>query len=910
MPDARIEPDGTLRIGADYADPYANFGASAVLLPRIEVHGGVSIIKHIPGFANNKVFSDFGDFKDKSTGLKALLLQESDHLPAVALGVEDPIGTGLFRSQFLAASKRFGPLDATVGVGRKRIDGVFGGARYRLPVEGNWSLVLERDANNYAKDFSALETGVAGKGKRNTSYAVEYKWGWLEAQLSSQRGGTHGFAFHVAIPLNEKEYIPKFQEPAPYSEIRPRPTAEQWNSDSSHRRRMVEALLKQDFKDVRIRFTETYRLEAVFTNTRISKMSRAVGRAARTILLLAPVETREIAITYTVNDMPVATYAFVDPDKLQRYFNGMLSRKDLVNYVSIAYAEPGSDKGGEDLTALAEGMEEQAGMHVRYSGETGDIISLQKEDFSLNRINLRPLVTTFLNGPQAFQYSVLAAATYDKKLAHGTFLHLQATYPLLDTISSGGVVKSDSLLPHVRSDFGDYRAVRRFKLEQAFISQYFQPAERIYGRVSAGLYEETFGGLGGQIYYYPRNVSWSADLSVDAVKKRNTVGWFGFRDYENVQALASVHYRLPYNATATVRAGRFLARDNGVRVEFKRRFRSGVELGGWYSYTDAKDLTGPALNEGGGPYRDKGIFASIPFDIMLPKDTAARGNLSLSPWARDVGQMVRSPGDLHDILEQPLVINMHDRDGLVQFGDYDDDYDMPATPSLVDRPHLDVLRRELDASYGTITDSDTWRAVGLGLGMTALSSVFDRPADRWAARHEGARPVRAVKGIGNALPLVALGAAGFFALDTANNRLSEAGTTAVKAGVAAGALSVVGKYLTGRSRPEVGAGNHDFHFLRKGNSNTSFPSGHASVIWGTITPFAKEYEMPALYGLAAVTNVARVVGRRHWVSDTVGGALLGYGVGTMLWEANRNPDRGDPKVMLSADGVTLKWETK
>jgi len=64
---------------------------------------------------------------------------------------------------------------------------------------------------------------------------------------------------------------------------------------------MYEALFRQDFKDVRIRMEPNARLSLTLTNSRISQMSRAVGRAARTTLLLAPLETTEIRVTYTTN---------------------------------------------------------------------------------------------------------------------------------------------------------------------------------------------------------------------------------------------------------------------------------------------------------------------------------------------------------------------------------------------------------------------------------------------------------------------------------------------------------------------------------------------------------------------------------------------------------------------------------
>src|SRR5262249_43326363 len=156
--------------------------------------------------------------------------------------------------------------------------------------------------------------------------------------------------------LDEKEWIPKFREPEPYTKVLPRPTMAQWQGDAIHGRRLYEALFRQDFKDVRMRLEANGRLTLVLTNSRISQMSRAVGRAARTALLLAPVETTELRITYTNSGLPVATYEFSDLKKLNRYFNGLLPRSELAETVSIRYADPSSygEKDKEDLMAALE----------------------------------------------------------------------------------------------------------------------------------------------------------------------------------------------------------------------------------------------------------------------------------------------------------------------------------------------------------------------------------------------------------------------------------------------------------------------------------------------------------------------------------------------------------------------------
>jgi membrane-associated phospholipid phosphatase len=81
-------------------------------------------------------------------------------------------------------------------------------------------------------------------------------------------------------------------------------------------------------------------------------------------------------------------------------------------------------------------------------------------------------------------------------------------------------------------------------------------------------------------------------------------------------------------------------------------------------------------------------------------------------------------------------------------------------------------------------------------------------------------------------------------------------------------------------------------------------------MWAAVTPFAKEYDAPWLYGVAALTNFSRVATRRHWFSDTVAGALLGYGIGSLLWEARRGKRDDSPAVYLTGNGVGVSVPLK
>ncbi len=87
------------------------------------------------------------------------------------------------------------------------------------------------------------------------------------------------------------------------------------------------------------------------------------------------------------------------------------------------------------------------------------------------------------------------------------------------------------------------------------------------------------------------------------------------------------------------------------------------------------------------------------------------------------------------------------------------------------------------------------------------------------------------------------------------------------------------KVVMGRTRPFDGVSADEF----KGPSasNNAFPSGHTSSVFAIATVVANEYEhipliAPLSYGIATMTGYSRLNDNKHWASDVVLGAALGY----------------------------------
>lgn len=921
MPSARIEPDGTWTLGFSYARPYVSLYGNLAILPFMELTVSGFRIMHTPGFANN---DKYGDYKDKRADLKLRLWPESEWLPEVAVGAQDFMGTRLFGAEYIVASKQLSDsLDVSLGyglntltplgatnaggtVGRNRLAGVFGGAR--LKVGNGLALVAEHDPVDYAREPHVATTNIDQR-RTNSSIGIEYRHDWLGVQASRQ-GKEWGLNTFVQVPLNKREFLPKVNEPEPYARLAARPSIAQWKAGRGPEQNLRRALDAEEFGGVLLQINDDGILHLQLGHPRISHMARAVGRAARIALLLSPVETREIRITYLQGPLPVVTYAFFDLDRLRRYFNGQTTRRDLAGTVDIRYAEAASNRTAGTEGPLAGFDEERERPFVTSSlneDESGHVLALRRRDRDLGSFELIPFkLGSMINDPSGFyQFQLFSELAWSKRLGNNLFLDAGANLRLYDTFQETALANNNnSLLPHVRTDVSHYIKASRLRLDRLTLTQFYHLAPGWYGRVSAGIYEMMFSGVGGQILHMPATGHWAADLAVDAVRQRDYSGWLKHQSYSTVTALGSLHYRFPMGFRTSVRAGKFLARDVGVRFELSRRFTSGMEMGGWLTVTDNQDLT--ASGSAGKPYKDKGIFLSIPFEIMLTKDSRARGSIALAEWNRDVGKMVGAPNNLYRMMEKSL-IDREDHDGLSHFGDVDDDYDLPSLGTgrgVHERPLLRIARDDAGNFAGWLGSFPAWGKLGLGLGAIAASSVLDNRGLDFAGTHGEKRAVRYARNIGNLLPFAVGGAAAAVAIDGRNPRLADTGFAAIQAGTAGYLASEALKYAIHRSRPSEGKGARDFNASSR--TDSSMPSNTTALMWAVTTPFAREYDAPWLYGVAALTNLARISGNKHWVSDTVAGSLLGYGLGSLFWEWRRRDENG-ATVAITPGNVTASW---
>jgi membrane-associated phospholipid phosphatase len=117
--------------------------------------------------------------------------------------------------------------------------------------------------------------------------------------------------------------------------------------------------------------------------------------------------------------------------------------------------------------------------------------------------------------------------------------------------------------------------------------------------------------------------------------------------------------------------------------------------------------------------------------------------------------------------------------------------------------------------------------------------------------------------------------------------LRTTGRQLIQALIYGGTVTMAVRYLTGRRRPYTSIENqYEFKAFETDGELTAFPSGHTVVAMTTSTVLAERIDTwwarAVLYPFAALTGIARMYNDKHWLTDVIVGAALGYGSGMFV----------------------------
>jgi membrane-associated phospholipid phosphatase len=129
----------------------------------------------------------------------------------------------------------------------------------------------------------------------------------------------------------------------------------------------------------------------------------------------------------------------------------------------------------------------------------------------------------------------------------------------------------------------------------------------------------------------------------------------------------------------------------------------------------------------------------------------------------------------------------------------------------------------------------------------------------------------------------------------------------------AGLLTTTIKVVAGRQRPLFDGGPFVFDPFTSDDSNHSFISGHATLVFAIASSLSADIDHPAatvgLYGLASITGLSRIYTDRHWVSDVILGAAVGTACGYGVSHLHDALDTSGSSLLIvpGVDRLTMVW---
>jgi membrane-associated phospholipid phosphatase len=229
------------------------------------------------------------------------------------------------------------------------------------------------------------------------------------------------------------------------------------------------------------------------------------------------------------------------------------------------------------------------------------------------------------------------------------------------------------------------------------------------------------------------------------------------------------------------------------------------------------------------------------------------------------------------------------------------------------------------------TSTDTWLAVGFGVGIAA-AMPFDEKVAAWSQSpsqesHASSGAVKFFNGYGGyGVLLASVGTYGVARI-TGSRKWSTLGLRATESIAVSGIATWFLKGVVGRQRPYVNIDDSHNYQFGKGFGNdayASMPSGHTTAAFAfaaSVTDEVHEFwprqtwwVATLTYGSATAVGLARIYSNAHWTSDVVAGAGVGTLSGLLVsrWHRLHPKNKLDQWLLPSAvtpakGGAAITW---
>jgi hypothetical protein len=596
-----------------------------------------------------------GLYLDKGFNVKFKYKSKKNNIPDLAIGLDDFAGTGLFTREYIVATQELRDIKVTAGLGWGKFAGknsfdnplsfisdefktrplvseyndeggtlsfdkwfrgnaaLFGGLEYFIPSNKRLSIKLEYDPYDYV-DFSAQNNSDASfslrKKDSDINVGVSYSLNrFVTLDASFIKGNIFNISFTIGATFNEKLVTKPSFNPSITS--------------------------KKDNKS-KIAFYESILLN--LNNNNLFLQTASLTKKD----LNVSISTSEYR-----NSIRSASYAASIIQEVSKNYD-----VDLAT-INIAHINVGIE--ANNITFFSNHLEKNNNTPVeiikRYTKlNSGNKYSYEKHNFK-PKVNFpaifsttSPIVISSIGSPEKFYYGGIDITNISEvQFSRKVLLSTQINYAAINNFDDV-IYNPQSVLEHVRTDNALYLKASDLYLKRMQLDYIWTPKKNVYAKLSGGIFEDMYGGFGGQVLYKPFDSNFNISLEGFYVKQRDYDRLFTFKEYKTFTGHLNIGYLFPYGIESNISFGRYLAKDDGFTFDLSRRTESGFKAGVYFTRTDVS-----ALRFGEGSF-DKGFYIQVPMDLFSKSYRGSYSNFNLSPLNRDGGAKLKFDKDLRGLM--------------------------------------------------------------------------------------------------------------------------------------------------------------------------------------------------------------------------------------------------------------------
>ena len=556
---------------------------------------------------------EYQDYKDKGFNVK-LRLKEQGNFPAVAIGVMDIAGTGLYSSEYIITSYGINNIDMHFGLG--------------------WGTL------NGSKDTIKNPLGYISDNFKNRPTETEGQGG--QFQPSRYFSGQTASPFYgVSYALNDRTLFKIEKDTTLTTDTL------DYKKAKSNYSVGIDYVLNENFvvgfsvergSTASLKFIYKSSPKTSYQKYKYQNQEQNINNEDQYQNLITNLERNGIGVNKVIE-----TANSIGLELTQFTHSNLQVVEEIIK-------QAGKDSGIEkdikknlkivDLDAITEFDDSfEDNSNLIYERE-------KKSQFNTKTgLKFRPFIAS---REEFFKGALLLENDSEYIILDNLMLNVNLKYSLADNFDDLRYPPLNTFPAQVRSDIKQYlkNMDEGILIGRAQIDYFISPHKDHHLMFTGGILEDMFSGFGFEYLYFKNDTNYSVGFELFNAKKRDYDWGFGTLDYQNVTGHLNFHYRnyglIPFDMKLSY--GEYLAGDVGTTIELSRSYDNGMVFGVFASNTDVSE---EQFGEGS---FDKGIFFNIPIYGNLI-------NYTWRPLTKDPGAKLVRRNTLHGLLVKFQPIN-------------------------------------------------------------------------------------------------------------------------------------------------------------------------------------------------------------------------------------------------------------